>query len=115
MKRPKGSGCIYPRGNVWWIKYYDLNGRPQQESTGISDESEAQRKLKIRLAQVATNTFTGLRTERIKVGELAEDFLRDYRINGKKSIDDVEACWRLHLAPVFGGMRAAYVTSKHLA
>ena len=41
MKRPKGSGCIYPRGNVWWIKYYDLNGRPQQESTHTSDESEA--------------------------------------------------------------------------
>ena len=67
------------------------------------------------MAQVTTGTHPGLEIERVKVDELAEDFLRDYRINGKKSIDDVEARWRLHLAPVFGGMRAAYVTSKHLA
>ena len=114
MKRPKGSGCLYPRGTVWWIKYYDLNGRPQQESTGTSDESEAQRKLKIRLAQVATNTFTGLRTERFKVEELAEDFLRDYRINGKKSIKDAEARWRLHLKPFFGGMKVVNVSTQQL-
>jgi len=42
-------------------------------------------------------------------------FLRDYRINGRKSIDDVEARWKYHLKPFFGGMRALDVTSEQLA
>ena len=40
--------------------------------------------------------------ERITVAELADDFLRDYRINERKSIDDAEARWKLHLKPFFG-------------
>jgi len=115
MKRPKGSGCLYLRGNLWWIKYYDRDGRPQQESSGSSNETEARRKLKIRLAEVATNTFTGLATERIKVEELAQDFLRDYRINGRKSLDDAQARWKLHLEPWFGGMKAMHVSTQQLA
>jgi integrase len=47
--------------------------------------------------------------EKIKVSELAEDFLQDYRINGLKSLDDAEARWRLHLQNWFGHLRAAYV------
>lgn len=53
--------------------------------------------------------------ERTKVDELAVSFLRDYRINERKSIDDVEARWKLHLKPFFGGMRAVDVTSEQLA
>ena len=54
-------------------------------------------------------------TERIRIDELAEEFLRDYRINGRKSIDDVEARWNLHLKPFFSGKRAVEVTSDLLA
>lgn len=49
------------------------------------------------------------------VSELAEDFLRDYRINGRKSIDDVDARWRLHLGPYFASLRATQVTSELIA
>jgi len=116
MKQQRGSGCIYKQktSDVWWLKYY-RNGRPLRESSGTTDEVRAGKILTQRIAQVTTGTHPGLEIERVKVDELAEDFLRDYRINGKKSIDDVEARWRLHLAPVFSGMKAAYVTSKHLA
>jgi integrase len=116
MKRQRGSGCIYKQktSDVWWLKYY-RNGRPLRESSGTTDEVRAGKILTQRIAQVTTGTHPGLEIERVKVDELAEDFLRDYRINGNKSIDDVEARWRLHLAPIFSGMKAAYVTSKHLA
>jgi len=57
----------------------------------------------------------GPRLERTKVDELAEMFLRDYRINGKKSLGDGEARWKHHLMPFFGGMRALDVTSEQLA
>jgi hypothetical protein len=35
------------------------------------------------------------------VTELAEDLLLNYRINGRKSIDDVSARWRIHIGPFF--------------
>ncbi|HEX8895782.1 MAG TPA: hypothetical protein VF783_20835 [Terriglobales bacterium] len=64
--------------------------------------------------QVTTGTHPGLEVERVRVEDLAEDFLRDYKVNGHKSLDDAEARWRLHLAPFFQGMRAIYVSSAKL-
>lgn len=115
MRRPKGTGCIYrqPNSKIWWLKY-SRHGKPQRESSGFTDEKKAAKLLKVRLAQIATGTFAGLEVERVKVDELAEDFLRDYRINGRKSTSDVEARWNLHLKPFFGGMRVIDVTSDQV-
>jgi hypothetical protein len=33
---------------------------------------------------------------------LAVDLFRDYRINGRKTTDDVQTRWRLHIEPCFG-------------
>jgi hypothetical protein len=41
-----------------------------------------------------------------RLEELADDFLREHRINGRKSDDDAEARWDLHLKPFFGALRA---------
>ena len=67
-----------------------------------------------RLAEVTTGKFLGPNIERIGVTELAEDFLRDYRINAKSSFDDAEARWRLHIQPFFGPLHASQVTSSLL-
>lgn len=42
--------------------------------------------------------------------KLADDLIREYRINGRKSIDDLDARWKLHLKPFFGVLRAIEVT-----
>jgi integrase len=110
MTRPKGTGCIYPRSgtSVWWIKY-SRNGKPFSESSHTTDKRKAERILKQRLAEIQTGTFVGPETERTRVHELADDFLRDYRINGRKSVDDAKARWTLHLQPFFGPLRAVEV------
>ncbi|MFZ0317634.1 MAG: hypothetical protein WAL56_00800 [Candidatus Sulfotelmatobacter sp.] len=41
--------------------------------------------------------------------------MRDYRINGKKSLDDVEARRKLHLKPFFGELRAIDISSDLVA
>jgi integrase len=115
MPRARGSGSIYKQKNsaVWWIKYY-RDGKPIRESAKTPDEQKAEKFLRQRLGEIAAGNFAGPAVERIKVAELADDFLRDYRINERKSLDDAQARWDLHLEPFFGSMRASQVTSEHI-
>jgi len=114
--KPEGKGSVYPRKGSphLWIKYY-RHGRAFRESTNTNDERKANKVLERRLAEINQGTFMGPQLERTKVDELAEMFVRDYRINDKKSLDDAEARWKRHLKPFFGSMRAIDVTSEQLA
>jgi integrase len=116
MPRQRGTGSIYLQkgSSIWWVKYY-RNGKPYRESTHTQDGGKAKDFLKQRLAEITTGNFVGPRSERIRVDELAEDFLRDYRINGRKSLPDAKARWRLHLQPFFGNLRAVEVSSDLVA
>jgi integrase len=115
MTRPKGTGCVYQRAGttVWWIKY-SRYGKPFSESSHTTDKRKAEKILKHRLAEIQTGTFIGPEIERIRLQELADDFLREYRINGRKSVGDADARWNLHLKPFFGVLRAADVSSPLL-
>ena len=115
-RRPKGTGCVYQRPDspVWWIKY-SRYGKPYRESAKTTNRRKAEIVLKTRLAEIVSGTFVGPQAERVRVAELADDFLREYRINGRKSLDDVTARWNLHLKPFFGVLRAIDVTSELIA
>lgn len=115
-RRPKGTGCVYrrPDSPVWWIKY-SRRGRPYRESAKTTNVRKAETMLKNRLAEIATGTFLGPQAERVRVEELSDDFIRDYRINGRKSLEDVTTRWELHLKPFFGVLRAIEVTSELIA
>jgi integrase len=115
MSRPRGTGRIYnpKQSSILWIQYY-RDGKMHRESTGTTDKRKATRILSRRLAEISTGSFTAPDVGRIRVSELAEDFLRDYRINGRTSIDDAEARWRLHIEPFFGSLRVSAVTSDLL-
>ena len=103
------DGHIYKRGNVYWIKYY-RDGKPYYESSKSSKEAEAKRLLRQRLGQISEGRFFGLRPERVRFEDLAQDFINDYRINGKRSLDKTEQSVR-HLQTFFGGMRAVDITT----
>ena len=94
---------------------YSRNGKTFRESTKTNNPDKAEKKLKKRLAEIITGTFIGPQTERVRVAELGADFLRDYRINGRKSLDDAQARWDGHLKPFFGTVRAVDVTSGLIA
>lgn len=82
-KRAWGKGSIYqrPHSAVWWISY-SRGGKRFYESTHTSNKRKAERVLDDRLAQLRTGTFTGPEAERTRVDELANDLIREYRING---------------------------------
>src|SRR5215472_2804291 len=112
----------------WWIKYY-RDGRPFRESTGTLEKTEARRKLKQREGEVAEGRFRGVRMDRTRFDELADDLKAQYRIaaresdrraNSAPSEDEegrVGAVQRLeealaHLLLVFRGYRAVEITSE---
>ncbi len=116
MKRPRGTGSVLRMkgSSVLWIKYH-RNGKPIRESARTTKVKEAEKFLRGRLAAISSGTFLGPKLEKVRISELAEDLIREYRINGRKSIDDLEARWKLHLEPFFGALRAIEVTSQLVA
>jgi hypothetical protein len=94
-RRKSGEGCVYLRGQVWWIKYR-VNGEPLHESSDSNKESDARKLLNKRLGEIAVGRFIGPDAERVTVRELAEDYLNDYRVNGRKSLDKAERMVKRH-------------------
>lgn len=78
-------GTIYKRGKVYWIQYY-RNGKPYRETTKSKKESDAKRLLKKREGEISEGKLPGIYFDRVSFDDLAEDFLRDYRINQRKSL-----------------------------
>ena len=84
-------GMLYKQkgSQNWWIKYY-RNGRPIRESTGTNKETEARRKLREKEGDIAAGRPVIPHADRVRFEELAADFLNDYRVNGKRSLERAE-------------------------
>ncbi|BEQ16031.1 tyrosine-type recombinase/integrase [Desulfoferula mesophila] len=103
-------GMIYQRGNIYWIKYY-RNGKPYRESTRSTKESDAKRLLKKREGEISEGKLPGVYYDKVRFDELATDYLNDYRINGKSTLNKAERIVKLHLEPFFGGYRVTNITT----
>lgn len=112
-KRARGTGSIFTMkgSDILWIKYHK-NGVPVRESSHSTRSNDAEKLLRRRLGEIEAGTFTGPKLLRIRVDELCQDLMDEYRANGRKSFSDLEARWRLHLKPFFGGLRAVQVTTQ---
>lgn len=97
-------GCIYRRGKNYWIKYY-RNGKPYTESTHSDKLEVAKRSLRIREGEISQGKMPGICFEKVMFDELLDDYVTDYKINGKKSLLRAEGCVRL-LKEEFGNMKA---------
>ncbi|NIT04102.1 site-specific integrase, partial [Candidatus Saccharibacteria bacterium] len=96
---------IYKRGKIYWIKYY-RDGKPYYESTGTGNHADAKMELKRREGEIAEGKRPA-NYRRTRFDDLAEDFLRNYRIDGKR-LDRAELSVS-HLCEKFDGMRAAKI------
>jgi len=87
-------GMIYKRAGsrFFWIKYY-RNGQPIRESTGTDKETEAKTILKAKEGDIASGRPVMPHADRIRFEELAEDYLNDYRVNRKRSLDRASGAW----------------------
>tara|TARA_Y100000294_G_C8555297_1_gene336941 strand:- start:53 stop:1156 length:1104 start_codon:yes stop_codon:yes gene_type:complete len=105
-------GTIYKRGEIFWLKYYK-NGKPYFESSKSKRKGDAKKILKLREGHIVEGKFRGLSAEKIRFEELAKDFLNDYRINGKKSIEKAKRSIR-HLKAFFGLMKVIDIASDNI-
>jgi integrase len=105
-------GMIYKRGKVWWIKYYK-NGKSFRESSKTTKKMVAKKLLDRREGEIAQGKIPGVQFEKISFDELAEDFLRDYRINQKRSLDRAERSVT-HLKKHFGGDKVPTITTPRI-
>jgi hypothetical protein len=91
LRRPRGTGQVFKRGLIWWIKYH-REGKSYRESSGSANRGEAERLLKSRLGQIADDRFKGIADRKLTMADLFELVVEDYRIANKRSVRDVEWC-----------------------
>ncbi len=103
-------GQLRKRGNVWWVRYYRA-GRRHEESSHSTRKGDAERLLRIREGDVAKGLPVSSKFGRLRFDEAVADVVTDYRVNGKRSLRDVETRIRLHLEPAFGCRRMASITT----
>jgi integrase len=104
--RPRGTGSIFLRGSVYWVKYYDRAGHARRESSGSNARSDAEKLLRKRLGEVASDKrLIGADLERTTFEDLARMIVDDYRAEGRRSLPRL-AVGRKRLSERFAGWRA---------
>lgn len=108
-KRKKQDGTVY-EDPIWYVKYY-RDGRPFIESSRSNRKSDAQKLLHVREGDIAKGVPISPNVVRVKFKELLEAVTTDYRINEKKSLDELTIRLRKHVEPYFGYRISAGITS----
>jgi hypothetical protein len=99
-------------GKVFWVQYYRA-GKCYRESSHSTKESEAKNLLKKREGAIVENQFFGLKAQKVRYEELAEDFLNDYKVNKKKSLERAEMSLK-HLKGYFEGTKAIDISTDRI-
>jgi integrase len=99
-------------GDVWWIKYY-RHGKPYRESTHTDMKTKAEKLLKKREGEIVEGKLPSILFEKVAFNELAEDYLRDYRINGRDTTDKAERSVE-YLKTFFDGMKAMDISTDKI-
>ena len=109
-KSASGSQQLY-ENPIWWIAYYH-NGEELRESSHSSEEKEAIKLLKRRVQDLGRG-IVGTKEERVTFEKLVEDLKNDYKVNRKRSLDNVELSIR-HLSEFFAGDKARHITTDRV-
>jgi integrase len=100
---------IYLRGNVYWIQYY-RGGKYYRESSGSEKIADAKRIAKMREGEMAQGKVLNLKVEKTTLDDIAKDYITDYKMNGKKSLERAEIMV-MHLSKYFNGYLCINITT----
>lgn len=108
----RGLGRIFKRGSIYWIAYYH-RGKEYRESSESEIESQARKLLKKRIGEIGSGKLIGPVEEKVTFEQLAEDLIRDYEVNGKRSVRSIKLSIA-HLRDFFGFDKALDITTDRI-
>ena len=85
-----------------------------RESSGSVSQAEAKRLLSLKESDIAKGIPVTPRMGQIRFSEMAADEINDYRINGRRSVKDVETRFEKHILPFFGEARSSAITTADI-
>jgi len=98
------------QGLVWWVQYTRA-GRKIRESSGSPKRAVALRLLQKREGQIAQGLPVTQKTGTVGMNELFEDVVTDWKVNGRRSVRDLERRIEKHLLQFFYGKRAESIST----
>jgi integrase len=117
MAKTKGlpSGSVYPRGTIYWLKYYvPGNAKPIRISSGTSDREAAVSLLRQKMARVSLQLEHTNDPDRVRVSQLLDLLIDDYKYEERASAKDSELRVEKHLRPHFGHIVAKDLGTSQL-
>lgn len=112
MGRKRKDENIYQREKVWYIRFW-FRDREYRESSKSEDRKVARALLDQRRREIEEGRFGGPKAERTKFEDLEKLILRDYEVNGRKSVGSLTD--RIaSLRQTFGNVRPVDVTYASL-
>jgi integrase len=91
--------------STWYLKYY-AHGKPVESSSGTDDYDEALAMLRKRMADQAIQPDHSDQPERVRMNQLFDLLIEDYRFKERKSTYDTELRVAANLRPFFGERKA---------
>ncbi len=105
-------GSVRQRGpDSWLLDYYATGGRRLRETIRVGSRSEAERELKRREGDLARGRPLFAQADKVVFDDLAKDFIRDYEVNGRRSVGKAKKSVE-RLTEFFGGCRAVNITTQ---
>lgn len=105
-------GTVYrqPGRRTWMLKYF-RNGQPIYESSGTDDKTQAKKQLRNRETDIDRGLPVTAKVGRLRFEEAAADLMNEYKVNKRRSLDELERRIDKHLRPFFRGRRMSTITS----
>lgn len=103
-------GELRKRGAIWQLRYY-RNGVRHEESSRSKSKEIARDLLRRREGAIADGVPVTAKLNRFRFEEAANDLITEYKVNKRRSLDELERRIEKHLAPFFGGRRMASITT----
>lgn len=101
----RNVGEIIQRGQIFYIRYYDIRGRRWLETTKSTNRDDAEKQLRKRLTAKDAGVSPEAAVGKLTIKDATDDVITDYKTNARKSLRDVTAKTALHLLPFFGEKR----------
>jgi integrase len=103
-------GKVIRQGLIWWIQY-SRGGKKIRESSGSAKRSVALRLLQKREGQIAQGLPVTQKTGTVRINELFEDEITEWKTNGRRSVRDLERRIKKHLLEFFYGVKAETIST----